>query len=91
MFAALPLASWIGLVLVIHAGGHNWRSSILIASILGGVILVLMTELLSLLGLLDIRMVTGTVGIGGGHSCSCLWPAAGKNTAPCSKSRASLI
>ena len=52
MFAALPLASWIGLVLVIRAGGHNWRSSILIASIVAGVILVLITEPLSPLGLL---------------------------------------
>jgi hypothetical protein len=52
MFLALPLVSWIGLFLVVHAGGHNWRSSILIASIFWGVILVLVTELLSSLDLL---------------------------------------
>ena len=52
MFLALPLASWIGLFLVIHAGGQDWRSSILIASVFWGVILVSITELLSSLELL---------------------------------------
>src|SRR6476620_12347783 len=52
MFLALPLAVWIGLFLVIQANGHTWRSSILVASIFWGVILVLFTELLSPLGLI---------------------------------------
>ena len=84
MFTALPLASWIGLVLVIHAGGHNWRSSILIAPILGGVTLVLITEASESARTGRIPMVTGDVGVGGGHSCRYLWAAAATNVAPCS-------
>jgi len=52
MFAAVPLAAWIGLFLVISAGGNGWRRAILIASVFWGVILVSITELLSLFELL---------------------------------------
>jgi hypothetical protein len=41
------MASWIGLFLIFRAGGQDWRTSILIASIFWGVILTLITELLS--------------------------------------------
>jgi hypothetical protein len=63
MFAALPSVAWIGLFLVIHAGGHNWRSSILIASIFWGVILVLVTELLSALELLTFPWLAAVWGL----------------------------
>ena len=75
MFTALPLASWIGLVLVIHAGGHNWRSSILIASILwlqstsasdyGGIELLGLVAFPSLVALWGLVAVTVAVVYGG--------------------------
>ena len=63
MFLALPLAAWVGLFLVVHAGGHNWRSSILIASIFWGVILVSVTEILSPLGLLTFPWLAAVWGL----------------------------
>jgi hypothetical protein len=57
MFAALPLISWLGLFLVIHESGQEWRSSVLIASVCWGVILVLATEVLSPFGLLTFPWV----------------------------------
>jgi hypothetical protein len=63
IFWTLPFASWIGLLLVVHASGHNWRSSLLIASVFWGVILVFITETLSPFGLLTFPSLVASWGL----------------------------
>jgi len=63
MFAAVPLAAWIGLFLVVGTGVHSWRRAILIASVFWGVILVLITELLSAFELLTFPWLLAAWGL----------------------------
>jgi len=62
MYAILPLLSWLGLFLIIYARGNGWRTSFLTASILWGVLLVFITELLSLRRLVTFPWVLGSWG-----------------------------